>query len=135
MKLIDLDNCQTMDYKLNQIADLNGMTPEQYRYYTKGWQTLWGMILKLPIIEPKQEWISCKERLPSKYGKYLVTNRSGYISIETFTSCKREYYPYGYIDDWFDSSDSSWPELSFKRYENNIIAWMPLPKFNEEDEA
>ena len=87
------------------------------------------------VTEPKQEWISCKERLPSKQGEYLVTNRSGHISIETFTSCKREYYPYGYIDDWFDSSDSSWPELSLKRYENNIIAWMPLPKFNEEDEA
>ena len=79
-----------------------------------------------------QEWIPMSVRPPDEYGEYLTTDRSGVVKIETFTLCKQKDWPYEYVDDWFDNYNSSWPEASLKRYENEIIAWMPKPESYKE---
>ena len=46
--LINIDDCKGLDLKLCQLAEGENLTDEQYRYFTKGWQALWGMIIELP---------------------------------------------------------------------------------------
>lgn len=64
----------------------------------------------LPSAQPKPQWIPCSERLPEKDGCYLVTiTGTNYYIIDI------AYY------------DSRWHKAS------RVIAWMPLPKYEEED--
>lgn len=58
-----------------------------------------------PTVEPI-EWIPCSERLPEKYGEYLVT--AIYIDKPYVTT--DEYFSYGW-DDW-----------------EEVIAWAERPK-------
>ena len=56
--LINIDDCKGMDMKLCQLAEKNNLTDEQFVYFTKGWQALWGMIVELPSADrPQGEWI------------------------------------------------------------------------------
>lgn len=55
--LINLDDCEGMDMKLCQLAKEENLTDEQYRYFTKGWQALWGMIIGLPPAEKTARWV------------------------------------------------------------------------------
>lgn len=49
--------------KLCQLAEEKQLTDEQFRYFTKGWQALWGMIIDLSSADRPQgeaipiEWI------------------------------------------------------------------------------
>ena len=86
-----------------------------------------------PVVEPKQEWIPCSERLPEDSGAYLVRFSDDYIEdhssldlaeieIERFDA---DCESFGYWVDRFDPVslgfvDSDWVELP-------IIALMPLP--------
>ena len=57
--LINIDDCEGMDLKLCQLAEEKHLTDEQFIYFTKGWQALWGMIIELPSADtPQGEWIN-----------------------------------------------------------------------------
>ena len=71
------------------------MTEEQYQKIDRN--------LKEP------QWIPCADRLPEKYGVYLVTNEEGSV------------FEYDYSD--FTVHDGKW---SFAG--RNVIAWTPLPE-------
>lgn len=56
--LNNIDDCKGLDMKLCQLAEENNLTDEQFRYFTKGWQALWGMINKLPSVDKRRGmWI------------------------------------------------------------------------------
>ena len=67
-----------------------------------------------------QQWIPCSERLPEKYGNYLVTTDDGEVDIG---SCDPENK---------DRQDHFWGGCDADGFfwygENIVIAWMPLPK-------
>ena len=59
--LINIDDCKGLDMKLCQLAEEKQLTDEQFRYFTKGWQALWEMIIELPSADrPQGEWKSVK---------------------------------------------------------------------------
>lgn len=60
----------------------------------------------LPTVEPI-EWIPCSERLPEKYGEYLITTT--YLDEPYVTT--DEYFSYGW-DDWG----------------RDVVAWAERPK-------
>lgn len=68
---------------------------------------------KLPSVTPKteQRWISCSERLPEEYGKYLVTKHTFGWNREEYVSNDIAYFD----NDGFHKADT-------------VIAWMPLPE-------
>lgn len=74
----------------------------------------------MPTIEPEPHWIPCSERLPEKYGNYLVTTDDGEVDIG---SCDPENK---------DRQDHFWSGCDADGFfwygENIVIAWMPLPK-------
>lgn len=63
-----------------------------------------------PTVKPKQEWIPCSERLPDKFGIYLVTNANGVV------------FEHNYNDATVHGG--AW----WSYCENKIVAWMPLPE-------
>ena len=76
-----------------------------------------------PSVQPEREkgkWIPCSERLPEKYGNYLVTTDDGEVDIG---SCDPENK---------DRQDHFWSGCDADGFfwygENIVIAWMPLPK-------
>ena len=69
-----------------------------------------SIIEELPSAQPEQRWIPCSERLPNiknRIEKYLVTLKSGTISIAMFVECDGEH--------WWNHYD-------------DVVAWMPLPE-------
>ena len=61
--LININDCKGLDMKLCQFAEEEHLTDEQFVYFTKGWQALWGMILNLPSADrPQGEWIGAQIR-------------------------------------------------------------------------
>ena len=88
-----------------------------------------GDIKDAPTVEPEPHWIPCSERLPEKYGNYLVTTDDGEVDIG---SCDPENK---------DRQDHFWSGCDADGFfwygENIVIAWMPLPKHymrGEQDE-
>lgn len=85
------------------------------------------------------EWISCKERMPEKYGKYLVTiegrdgNRFVRMAewefdivkcIEDIDNVKGKFYVSA-VGIYYDEDDNCPDDQVFY---DNVIAWMPLPE-------
>ena len=79
-------------------------------------KTLCSFIKSIPSAERKGEWIPCSERLPSEQGQYLVTtyayNDYHYVDVLSFHKGK------------FYETDSEWGDM----VDNDVVAWMPLPK-------
>ena len=85
--------------------------------------------MKAADVEPVQEWISAKDRLPEKKGAFLVYVKTknkwcGYIKTTWFTPC------YEGVEDhmqgkqvWYDyDSDQGDYEV------RDVTHWMPLPE-------
>lgn len=75
------------------------------------------------------EWISVKDRLPRKQGKYLtvIGNPLGeYILLLWFhpTAEKVSYEFMGNKNPIFYESDSEWGNITY----DNVTHWMPLPE-------
>lgn len=79
--------------------------------YGKGWNDCNKHWIEVIKEMPKSgEWIPCSERLPEKFGKYLVTEVNIFIpQIRLF--------------------EGTWDAL------NEVIAWMPLPERHKEGES
>ena len=65
----------------------------------------------------KSEWISVDERLPDKFGKYLVYRKShyaSYVDILAYDTNRSVWYFF----------DSEWGDCEV----DNVTHWMPLPE-------
>ena len=69
-----------------------------------------------PTIDAVSEWIPCSERLPSEQGQYLVTTYAynDYYYVDTLSFHKGKFY----------ETDDEWGDI----VDNDVVAWMPLPK-------
>ena len=71
----------------------------------------------LPTVQPEPKWIPCNERLPSKNGKYIVTEKRYAIDDKNhdgkYNIIVEEVYWYG-----------KWDRAKFFE----VTAWMSLPK-------
>jgi hypothetical protein len=77
-----------------------------------------ALLINTPTIEPKQEWISCKERLPNENDEYIITmgkdgfDKEGSVTWAMFDKLKKKFYfPGGRVN-----------------YYIAVTAWMPKPK-------
>ena len=121
MRLIDIDKCSGMDLKLCQIADEIGLSDEQYRYFTKGWRYLWGLITKLP---EEYKWIPVIERLPESgmtedecFLKYvLIQDEHGDMHLAHYDK------EMSWVNGWFMVDRKS------DDFKSEVIAWMSLPE-------
>lgn len=86
----------------------------------------------------KQKWIPVSEKLPEEGGNYLTTillsNNYPHVSIRSFTNNLYEVDDYAFYDrkgisGWFEYDS----EYGFFEDEN-VIAWMPLPKPYKEEQ-
>lgn len=114
MKLIDanalkekiVDNSYLIyDYKFNSVESGMNLTGIQQA------------IGEMPKVE-QSRWIPCSERLPEKWGDYLVTSKwkgvgSGTVYIETNMAV-------------YNKRAGKWDHP-------DVIAWMPLPEPYEEE--
>jgi hypothetical protein len=72
-------------------------------------------IENMPSVTPQEpRWIPVTERLPEESDDYLVTNDDGDVEMAYFA------HPKDYA-----ISKGEWREIC---YEEDVIAWMPLPK-------
>lgn len=87
--------------------------------YSKGVEDVLR-ILKNMKQEPR--WIPVTERLPEESDDYLITNIAGDVEMAYFAHPKD-----------YTISKGEWREIC---YEEDIVAWMPLPKsYNAENEV
>lgn len=74
-----------------------------------------------PTIEPEPHWIKCSERLPDKGLRVLMCLNNAWQIVG-----------------WYDKEDKQWYALPYEEPIEEftyakVIAWMPLPKYEEED--
>ena len=60
-------------------------------------------------------WIPCSERLPEDEGYYLITEKSGFVTIDYFRVLLLPY-------------------IDVREFSTNAIAWMPLPEPYREEQ-
>lgn len=87
---------------------------------------IWAMIDVAPTIEPKQEWISVKDRLPEKDTLVLCVGAKGGMFL-------------GYIRYLYGDDKTAYVRVPNARSGRYAAFWMPLPeppeKNNEEEQA
>ena len=73
-------------------------------------------IAGLPSAQPEQQWIPCSERLPEGIGQVIIQTNGGAIH-EVFYKGKNDY------------GHEVWMRLGGGIYwDDEVIAWMPLPE-------
>lgn len=81
----------------------------------------------MPTIEPQQQWIPCKERLPEEDDMYLVTVHPRYIVPGGIQIDMLGWHEGKWNFQYFDGRDAVFPDP--------VIAWQPLPAPYREDET
>lgn len=111
----------TLDW-LKQVTVTEGIT------FETGFKQILTDIRNMPSVESKANWIPVSERLPDKYGEYLITwttsqSKRPFISIcEGECSGLFDYEHGGFKFEWL-------LEDYIKAYSDvKVIAWMPLPE-------
>ena len=66
-----------------------------------------------------QEWISVKDRLPEKYGRYLALTPGYLKGFEQYDAWLIYYHP----ESGFYDADPQWGDIPM----DDITHWMPLP--------
>lgn len=66
--------------------------------------------------QPEQRWIPCSERLPDRGDEVLITTVAGilYIALR-------------------NNNGDGWQTENYYLFENEVLAWMPLPKPYEKE--
>lgn len=89
----------------------------------------------LSCSEFPNNWISCSERLPKKYGEYIITWTTSCVPNKRFVGLAE----YDVVNEWdvingrynggwlFGGYMQSYPDVK-------VIAWMPLPELYQEGE-
>lgn len=104
----------------------NGMSKDYKRGFTDGLIRCYELITRQPTVNT---WISVEDRLPKESGKYLIyCNRWSKIADEMMLDIKlTEWLPdencFEYETGW--CADFPKPE---------IIAWMPIPEYKEQED-
>lgn len=90
-----------------------------------------ALLINTPTIEPKQKWISCKERLPNESEEYLVcpsnkeleawSELSEVMIIPYDADCEA----FGWWTDQYDPITFGYVDSDFN--DIDVLAWMPLP--------
>lgn len=97
------------------------------------WQEL--MDMAITALQNQPVWIPTSERLPEKYGSYLVAWKPCNMSEEYVV--KRSGAPHFYeILEYDPDDESGWIEsIEQATGEYEILAWMPLPEPYRESEV
>ena len=105
MRLIDADKLKEHIDKLPALPDGN---------FAGNHSALKALINMQPTIEPEQKWIPCSERLPEKYGNYLITTGEGEVDLGSYDPDR----------------PGSWSACDAKGFHwvRDVVAWMPLPE-------
>ena len=100
----DVVSRKTIDQNIYDYAESNGLS----------YANLKNAILDAPSVTLEQKWIPVSERLPEESDDYLITNIAGDVEMAYFA------HPKDYA-----ISKGEWREIW---YEDDVIAWMPLPQ-------
>lgn len=76
--------------------------------------------------ESKSPWISVKEQLPNDYKEKLILLKDRQVRVAILDEADNEYNTYCF---WYDREADETFELE------DVIAWMPIPSFDEILEA
>ena len=114
-----------IDRLINEAA-----TGTMARTLLKAKDTLYSQQRYVIDVQPVNQWISVKDRLPDKDGNYLCYLECGDICQSVFDSTiasEGEEFPFGewvgvYNSDTLGFTDSYWEEY------DAITNWMPLPE-------
>lgn len=82
-----------------------------------------------PSIQSEPHWISCSERLPKKYGEYIITWITSCAPNKRFVGLAE----YDAVNEWDIINGRYNGGWSFEGYMQScpdvkVIAWMPLPE-------
>lgn len=77
-------------------------------------------VIPTAIADAQQRWIPVTERLPEKDGRYFVTLENGYTKILGYASTQTIRYPQGFY--YISENGFAW-----RKTQNPVVAWMPLP--------
>ena len=118
--MIDETKLSDKIYNAAKDGDFDGMRPLRVLMGVN------NMILDMPKVG---EWIPCSERLPETSGIYIVDDRRGgnkWVHLAGFALESQS---------WCENQGVCFDDV-FGRYDNGrIVAWMPLPKPWEGEEA
>lgn len=78
-----------------------------------------------PTVDTEPHWIPCSERLPEKEVDVLCCRDNKTMAIMHFNPVLTTRYPKGF----------SLVKNAFSWRQDNVVAWMPLPKPYEGDKA
>jgi len=81
---------------------------------------------ELPSAQPEQQWIPCSERLPEKYGQYLVTFIPSGGTLWTYVLIVRYSDLMGIAKPSFHVGTVG--KNDFMNITEQVTAWMPLPE-------
>ena len=93
------------------------------------------VLCTLPSAQPEQQWIPCSERLPDKYGLYLVTMTEKAkaedlgFDLDEIDVRRMRYNSNGWL---MPRHIPAWINAAVT---DEVIAWMPLPEPYREDGA
>ena len=107
------DGCRYIDFCDD--IDLPSIDSSSIRRTVEGYAESNGLLEHMHYVND-QKWIPCSERLPDKYGTYLVQLDYGEIRV------------LDYVDGWNCTRDYLSGEI-YREYEiHSVVAWMTLPK-------
>ena len=113
------DKCRYHDICCSDIGSIETIS---LRETVESYAEMNGLLDHMRYVDD-QKWIPCSERLPDKYGTYLVQLDYGEIRV------------LDYVDGWNCTRDYLSGEI-YREYEiHSVVAWMPLPKAYEGETA
>lgn len=86
-----------------------------------------------PSAQPEQRWVPCSERLPDKYGKYLVTFIPSGGTLWTYVTIAHYSDLMGIAKPCFHVGNPG--KNDFQNITKQVSAWMPLPEPYKDGDA
>ena len=121
---IDLDRMKDDTISRQAVIDLLKQMRKDGDMVPWEGKDVFARIRELPSAQPEQQWISCSERLPDRFGKMLVTFIPGtlwtYVIIANYSDLMGIAKPCFWIGN-VGKSD-------FANITSQVVAWMPLPE-------
>lgn len=127
-KYIDAD--KVIDYANQEVTAAfyypqDGQRKQDEQAYRDKWAFVKQVMVAMPAADVVPRWIPVTERLPEKYGKYLVT-----VDMDYYAAVITLYYGRINCKDVFYDRDSEYGDIEYR----GVIAWMPLPEPYKEGE-
>ena len=128
MNLIDRDKL------IEELKKLKGDTTNR-DYWVGCLRTMLQVIFCIEKQPTVNQWIPCKERLPKENEEVLVTLDDGDLEVVEFSYKYKSFsngVRHGNGETYWIARNDVWYENNL--YEQDVIAWQPLPKEYEEKE-